>query len=281
MSTEVRDPAAKVAGMDHSSRRWSALIRAVMLSALVLSPSPSAQTKPIATARSFFEPFDGLDGRRWYLSDGWVNGAHQGCTWSRAAVDIKKGMLKMSVLRRPNHLRPLVCAELQALGGAYGYGTYEARMRVAAGSGLNTAMFTYSGPPRTPVHDEIDFEFIGKAQKKVQLNYFVGARGEHGTDTPLPADASTDFHDYAFVWEPGRVRWFVDGKLVRTAESQPLPSTPGGFYLSLWAGSATVNDWLGPLDSSILPATAEVDWVSFTSAGERCRFPASITCHAL
>lgn len=281
MSTESRDAAAELAGVDRSSRSRSALIRAALVSALVLSSSPSAQTKPIATARSFFEPFDGLDGRRWYVSDGWVNGAHQGCTWSRAAVEIKKGLLRMSVMRRSNHLRPLVCAEVQALGGGFGYGAYEARMRVAGGSGLNTAMFTYSGPPKTPVHDEIDFEFLGKARQSVQLNYFIGARGGHETQTPLAADATADFHDYAFVWEPGKVRWFMDGKLVRTAASPPLPSTPGGFYLSLWAGSATVNDWLGPFDPNMLPVTADVDWVAYTAAGERCRFPSSITCQAL
>lgn len=280
MSTEgAPSTQAGCAGDALFSRK--ALVRAVLLSTLCLSPSQSVQPKPAAAARSFFEPFDGLDGRRWYISDGWVNGAHQGCTWSRAAVDVRKGMLQMSVLRYSNKLRPLVCGELQALGGAYGYGTYEARMRVAAGSGLNTAMFTYSGPPITPVHDEIDFEFLGKARQKVQLNYFVGARGMHGTDTPLAADASADFHDYAFVWEPGKVRWFVDGKLVRTADSQPLPTTAGRFYLSLWSGSSTVNDWLGPMDAGSLPAKADVDWVAYTATGERCLFPTSITCQAL
>ena len=254
------------------------MIRAALVSALVLSPSPSAQTKPIASARSFFEPFDGLDGRRWYVSDGWVNGAHQGCTWSRAAVEIKKGLLKLSVLRRPNHLRPLVCGEVQALGGAYGYGTYETRMRAAGGSGLNSAIFTYSGPPNTPIHDEIDFEFLGKAQQKVMLNYYVAGHGENITLQNLPTSANEEFHNYAFVWQPGKVRWFVDGKLVRTADQSPLPSTPGKLYLSLWSGSSIANSWMGPLDESAVPATAEYDWVAYTAPGDRCLFPESITC---
>lgn len=239
---------------------------------------PAAPPAHPASARSFFEPFDGLDARRWYISDGWVNGAHQACTWSRSAVLTSRGVLRMTVERRANQLRPLVCAEIQAQGSGFGYGTYEVRMRIARGSGLNTAMFTYSGPPVTPIHDEIDFEFLGKDERRVQLNYFVGARGGHENLADLPPDASQAFHDYAFVWAPAKISWYVDGKLVRSVEGTTLPRNAGKFYLTLWAGSATVNDWLGPLSNSQLPATAEVDWAAYTVPGERCRFPQSITC---
>ncbi|MFT4027916.1 MAG: family 16 glycosylhydrolase [Novosphingobium sp.] len=250
------------------------------ISLLCLATSPSPAAPPAPAAKSFFEPFDGLDARRWYVSDGWVNGAHQGCTWSRAAVQASHGVLRMTVERRANRLRPLVCAEIQAQGGRYGYGTYEARMRIARGSGLNTAMFTYSGPPVTPVHDEIDFEFLGKDVRRVQLNYYTGARGNHEAFRSVPADAASAFHDYAFVWEAGRISWYIDGTLVRRAEgpAATLPQTAGKFYLSLWAGSATVNDWLGPVALDMIPATAEVDWAAYTAPGDRCRFPQSITC---
>jgi len=278
MSTDGGDTKLEAPGQGLSAFRWLTLLPAILFGAFCLSPSPVAQTKPVAAARSFFEPFDGLDGRRWYVSDGWVNGAHQGCTWSRAAVEIKKGFLQLSVLPRSNHLRPLICGEVQALGGTYGYGTYEARMRVAAGSGLNTAMFTYSGPPNTPIHDEIDFEFLGKSKQKVMLNYYVAANGENTSHPDLPADASIDFHNYAFVWEHNRVRWYVDGKLIRTADRLPLPSTAGKFYLSIWSGSPAADSWMGPLDQSAIPATASYDWVAYTAAGEKCHFPDSITC---
>lgn len=256
----------------------SVVVGALLLSAFCLSPSPSAQTRRPAPARSFFEPFDGLDGRRWYISDGWVNGSHQGCTWSRAAVDIKKGILRLSVLPRANRLRSLVCGEVQALGGAYGYGTYEVRMRAASGSGLNSAIFTYSGPPNTPIHDEIDFEFLGKYQQKVMLNYYVSGFGENVKLQNLQESAFIDFHHYAFVWQPDKVRWYVDGKLIRIADQSPLPSTPGKLYLSLWSGSSVADGWMGRLDETAVPATAEYDWVAYTAPGDRCLFPESITC---
>lgn len=258
------------------SVRQVTLRLAIAGGAALLAGASAAAPKPAPTT-SFFEPFDGIDGRRWMVSDGWVNGAHQGCTWSRETTSSGRGMLHLRVARSPNRLRAYRCSELQT-NARYGYGTYEARIRIAGGSGLNTAMFTYSGPPLTPKHDEIDFEFLGKNTKSVQLNYFTGARGGHETFAAIPADAATAFHTYAFVWNPGIIRWYIDGKLVRTASGADLPSTPGKFYLTLWSGSSSVDGWLGALDTTRLPASADVDWTAFTAAGERCRFAQSITC---
>lgn len=36
----------------------------------------------------FVEEFETLDEGRWYVSDGWTNGPHQNCTWSRDAVQV-------------------------------------------------------------------------------------------------------------------------------------------------------------------------------------------------
>ncbi len=226
---------------------------------------------------SFFDPFDRIDLARWYVSDGWVNGAHQGCTWSRDNVSASKGVLQLQLGKAVDRLRPYRCAEVRTKA-RYGHGVYEARMRTAAGSGLNTAMFIFSGRPLTPVHDEIDFEFLGKAPANVQLNYYVNATGGHETAPTLGFDASSGFHDYAFVWMPGRVEWYVDGRLVRSAVGEPQPSTAGQFFLSLWNGSGTVDAWLGKFDAGKTPVLAEIDWVGFTKLGERCKFAASLTC---
>lgn len=261
-----------------SARSRRTTLLAVACGAMFLGGSSVAAPK-LPKSNSFFDAFNGIDGQRWMVSDGWVNGAQQGCTWSRETMVAGGGVLHLRVAKSTNPLRAYKCAELQT-NARYGYGTYEARMRIAKGSGLNTAMFTYSGPPLTPKHDEIDFEFLGKNVANVQLNYFTGARGGHETTPAIPADAATAFHTYAFVWAPGVIKWYVDGTLVRTATGADLPSTPGKFYLSLWSGSSTVDGWLGTFDASHLPATADVDWAAFTAAGERCRFPQSMTCAA-
>lgn len=264
--------------------KWRAvLLRASVGAVIMMSGSSGAKPKAAPSppgapsSASFFDPFDGIDGRRWYVSDGWVNGGQQGCTWSREAVRPGGGMLHLSVISSANKLRAYKCGELQTTG-RFGYGTYEARMRIAAGSGLNSAMFTYSGPPISSTHDEIDFEFLGKNTANVQMNYFTAGRGSHEAFAAVPADAVSAFHNYAFVWAPGLIKWYIDGKLVRTASGSDLPSMPGKFYLTLWSGSSGVDNWLGKFDSARLPAEAAVDWAAFTQAGERCRFAQSITC---
>lgn len=248
--------------------------------ATLVAKGASAAVPPatggVATT-SFFDQFDRLDEKRWYVSDGWVNGAHQGCMWSRQAVRVSDGTLKLHVAKGTNKLRGFRCAEVRT-HAKLGYGWYEARMRTAAGSGLNAALFTYSGPPLTKVHDEIDFEFLGKAPRKVQLNYWAAAAGKHESWPDLGVDTSQGFHDYAFEWTPGRIRWFMDGRLLRTSSDARMPDTGGQFFATLWIGSASVNDWLGPLDETRLPATSEVEWMAYTRAGERCRFAASLSC---
>lgn len=255
-------------------RRARRSLMLALLSASAASPVPAAEA---IVRTSFFEPFNRIDTRRWYISDGWVNGAQQGCTWSRKQLAIRGGILQLRVAQAPNRLRSHECAEIRT-HARYGYGLYEVRLRSAAGAGLNTAMFTYSGKPLTPVHDEIDFEFLGKSPRTVQLNYFVAGKGGHETLTPVGADASTDFHDYAFDWGPQQIRWYIDGKLVRTAASPPLPAVPGQFFLSLWMGAAPVDAWLGKFVDTRPVIDAEVDWVAYTAPGERCAFAQSVSC---
>lgn len=74
------------------------------------------------------------------------------------------------------------------------------------------------------------------------------------------------------------MNWYIDGKLVRTAEGGAQPKTPGQLFLSLWMGSPQFDSWLGKFDDTRLPITAEIDWIAYTAPGERCLFPQSLRC---
>lgn len=256
-----------------SLREIAASVGGLVLCSAAATMAPASA---VTTGASFFEPFNRLDSSRWYISDGWVNGGIQGCTWSKSNLSVQNGMLQLRVTHSPNALRQYACAEIRTRA-SLGYGTYEARIRPAAGSGLNSAMFTYSGPPLTPVHDELDFEFLGKDTQNVQLNYFVSGTGGHESLAVVPPG---QFVTVAFEWVPGRVRWFVNGQLVREERQAPLPVTPGQFFLSLWSGSSKADSWLGHF-SGQTPVVAYVDWIAFTRLGEHCRFAGSITCSNL
>ncbi len=264
------------ANLIRSRHTWVIFAFTLFLSGTAAFPASAAPFKP---GTSFFEPFDRIDSSRWYVSDGWVNGNHQGCTWSRDNVRVERGVLTLRHTKAPNHLRGLKCAEIRT-NSRLGFGLYEARIRTAAGSGLNTAMFTYSGPPLTDVHDEIDFEFLGKTPNKVQLNYFVSARGGHESIESLGTNASVGFNNYAFEWLPESIKWYVNGHLVRVAAGPMRPSVAGQFMLTLWSGSSDVDAWLGKFVDPRNSISADIDWFAYTRLGEKCRFPESMSCAA-
>ncbi len=232
-------------------------------------------------AGSFFESFETLDRERWYISHGWANGPHQNCTWAMANVKVSKGV-ELSLVDRPTPGRPYTCGELQSRS-FHGYGTYEVRMRAAAGSGMVSAFFTYTGPPHGAdrPHDEIDVEVLGKNRKGVFLNYFVNGR-PHEQNVNFDFDAMEAFNDYAFEWLPGSIRWYANGRLVREVRKDrgdPIPSRKQKIYVSIWNGIGADQDvWLGRFSYPGRPLVAAYEYVAFTRMGASCQFPTSIVC---
>ena len=252
---------------------------------LVILPGPAmAQVSASDNQRSgasFVDRFASLDAARWYISDGWANGPHQNCTWSAANIKVQQP-LELSLTDRPGANRPFTCAEIQTKQ-FFGYGTYEVRLRAAPGPGTVTAFFTYTGPPHGDgrPHDEIDFEFLGKTQQGVFLNYFVLGRG-HEKAGSLDFDTTAGANDYAFIWAPDSIKWFANGRLAREVTSQdgqPIPQQAQKLYLSIWNGTGADQEaWLGRFAYPGHPLVATYEYVAFTRMGETCQFPTSIVC---
>ena len=64
------------------------------------------------TGASFFEDFNVLDYGRWYVSDGWSNGDWMNCTWSRGAVSVSDGLLRLSFMKSPRRSNVFLCGEI-------------------------------------------------------------------------------------------------------------------------------------------------------------------------
>lgn len=253
------------------------LRHALGLGALVgLSVLPLPAGAQNESGASFVEDFDRIDGQIWYLSDGWNNGDHQNCTWSKKQVSAADGKLRLEFSEGKYKDRDYVCGEVQTKK-RFHYGTYEARIKFGTGSGLNSAFFTYIGPVDKKPHDEIDFEALGKDPSKVQLNQYVSAKGGNEKLIDVPGGVDQGFNDYAFVWEPERLRYYLNGELVHeVTDPAKIPSNAQKIFFSFW-GSDTLKSWMGPF-SYEAPAVMEVDRVAFTRAGDECQFPQSIAC---
>ena len=261
----------------------SALRVALAFPALFLclsAPSFAAgtHTETAGKAQPFLDNFDKLDRRRWYISDGWTNGAHQNCTWSKKEVKQEEGHLVLGFEKKKFKDRDYSCAEIRTKR-RFSYGVYEARMKTDTGPGLNAAFFTYIGSGDKQPHDEIDFEVLTKNPDKVQVNVFASDKGKNEKMVDVKGGSNAKFHDYAFVWEPDRLRWYVDGQLVNTiTDKAKIPSHPQKIFFSLW-GSDTLSSWMGKFRDPGRPVTLAVDRVAFTPLGQPCQFQGSLACN--
>lgn len=254
-------------------RRASQIAAAAAMLGLL---APVAQAQQGATGKSFVENFDSLDRSFWYVSDGWNNGKHQNCTWSKKQVRVENGALQVEFAERKTGDRNYVCGEIQTKA-RFGYGTYEVRMKAATGPGLNSAFFSYIGPTDKKPHDEIDFEVLGKNTGEVQVNQYINGKGGNEKLVPVAGGADQGFNDYAFIWEENRLRYFVNGKLVQeVTDKAAIPSNAQKIFLSLW-GTDTLKQWMGAF-SYTQPTTMTIDRIAFTAMGEDCRFPESVLC---
>jgi len=186
----------------------------------------------------------------WYTSSGWSDGTSwNACQWEQSAVSVNNNTNLLFTLSNGGSMTspsPYACPEIQSTSN-YGYGMYTATMKTAAGSGLNTAFFTYAGPPSGTVHDEIDMEFLGSNPNTVDLTFYSNGVEYGAVQVPLGFNASQAFHTYKIAWTPTSIKWYADSALIYTSpKGAAIPVTPGKVLLSLWAGTSALNAWLGP-----------------------------------
>jgi endo-1,3-1,4-beta-glycanase ExoK len=244
-------------------------LRLTTLAATALLAVPAAATDQ----RGFLEEFDTLDRDRWFISDGWVNGPHQNCLWSAEAVQLRDGVLRLSVEEAAEGPEAYLCAEIQS-EDRFGFGVFEALVNVPFAKGTNSNFFTFIGPPQNLPHHEIDFEFLARSAPVLQTNTYVEGTG--GNEALLPITDEDGWHHIAFIWEAERLRWYLNGTLIRTLEGGKVPSLKQKIYLSIWT-TDILTDWMGRFEWAG-PLVFQVDWVAYTPLEQECRFEASILC---
>lgn len=225
----------------------------------------------------FESNLDRFDPNLWYISDGWSNGDHQNCTWSRKAVSMTREQgLTLSFLPKSALREKAFCGEVQTRN-RFKYGTFEAWMNANGGSGLNAAFFSYIGPVHKQPHDEIDFEMLTRSPGRIWLNRFVDGKdfGE-GSAHQAEVRPPDEFYHLAFVWEPARLRWYVDGDLVKEV-TNGVPSRAMKIYFSHW-GTDQLWQWMGRFDPIDAPVQMTVRRFTYTPLGQECVFEGSVTC---
>ncbi|AZB41113.1 glycosyl hydrolase family protein [Bacillus sp. FJAT-42376] len=180
--------------------------------------------------------------------------------------------------------------------GDWTYGRYEIRAKLPKGQGMWPAIWMmptdydlYSG---WPASGEIDImELLGHAPNEVYGTLHYGLPWKNtGEMYRLPngtKDFSEAYHTFSIDWEPGEIRWYVDGVLYARQndwysknENAAAPYTypapfDRDFYLQL--NLAVGGNWPGYPDSTtVFPSRMLVDYVrvyeldgKYREAGER------------
>ncbi|KAF2847391.1 glycoside hydrolase family 16 protein [Plenodomus tracheiphilus IPT5] len=132
------------------------------------------------------------------------------------------------------------------------YGYVEVVMKAAPGVGIVSSIVLQSDNL-----DEVDWEWIGGVDSRVQQNYF--GKGNTTTydrmiEAPV-ANNQNDFHSYALNWTAESLTWIVDGKPTRTLNKadanggKNYPQTPCNVRLGNWPGGDSENEgtrqWAG------------------------------------
>lgn len=194
---------------------------------------------------------------------GWGNDELQYYTSEPANAWVKDGMLHIRALKESLHGCGYTSARLKSRKRdgtslfSQKYGRFEFRAKLPTGRGVWPALWMmpleekYGGWASS---GEIDvMEARGQEPNKVLGTLHFGAlwpaNAQSSKDYVLPGGGTiADFHVYALEWEPGEMRWFVDGRL-SAAQSFWWSSSrvEGGKGLNP-SKEADLNPWPAPFD---------------------------------
>jgi endo-1,3-1,4-beta-glycanase ExoK len=193
-----------------------------------------------ARSGDFRDEFTTFDVHRWYKSSrpfGWgsVDPANIGVSAGMLGIRLPGGTLNGGEARSLSLTR---------------YGSYRARMKVANAPSSLTAFFLYKKPDFA---QELDIEIFNDPSGRVLLSTYSDG-GQTTVEKQLGFDPTAGFHDYAIEYDPGSVRFLVDG-----VELQRFTSgvTRASMYLH-------VNAWFPSWLAGTRPASDQftyVDWV--------------------
>ncbi|HWB96374.1 MAG TPA: family 16 glycosylhydrolase, partial [Bryobacteraceae bacterium] len=249
---------------------------------LLLFGAGSVAAQPVAPVQGYTlawsDEFDqsALDTARWtYRTD-----SKHWSTQTPANIHLEGGSLVID-------LRKQAAGGKQYTGGgvistrAFGYGYYESRFRIRAGKGWHSSfwMMKHNGSGGTdPAGADLELDVI--ENDSIDLNsYGVNThrwKGEHLSvgHKNIATSSLADFHVFGCEYTPSEVRYFLDDRLVQTADVSAFPRGDVHIWLTSIASQLGKTD---AVDEARLPGRVEYDYVRFyvKTAADRAAAPSS------
>jgi beta-glucanase (GH16 family) len=194
---------------------------------------------------------------------GWGNDELEYYTREPENAFIKDGMLHIRAVKESYNEHGYTSARMKTRkrdgSGLFNqkYGRFEFRAKLPTGQGIWPAIWMLPQDEKYggwPVSGEIDImEARGQEPTKVlgTLHYGASPPGNvhTGKDYVFPNGAKIDdFHVYALEWEPGEIRWLVDGQQYQSQSFWWSGAKTDGGKNSNPTKEAELNPWPAPFD---------------------------------
>lgn len=248
---------------------------------LLLPAAASGQTWQLVWTDDF--ETDTLDATKWSYQIGtgaseglnsWGNNELQYYTDRDENIFLEDGMLHIVARQEQFSNRNYTSARIRTIhNGDWRYGKFEIRAKMPKGKGMWPAIWmlptdkVYGGWPRS---GEIDImELVGHIPEEIHGTVHYGPawpdnqmRG--GSYSLNSGDFSDDFHTFSIIWDPGRIRWYIDDQfyyMVTTSNLAPHP-WPFDQDFHMLLNVAVGGNWPGnPDQSTQFPQEMIVDYV--------------------
>ena len=131
----------------------------------------------------------------------------------------------------------------------YRYGTYSTRMKIANAPSSLTAFFLYKRPDYA---QEIDIEVFNDDTGRIMLSTYSGSGQTNNVVVDLDTDLTANFHVYTIEYDPGSVRFLLDGAELQSWSTGVTRSSmylyANAWFPSWLAGQAPTTDRITYID---------------------------------
>tara|TARA_R100000935_G_C2832973_1_gene166285 strand:+ start:74 stop:2554 length:2481 start_codon:yes stop_codon:yes gene_type:complete len=202
---------------------------------------------------------------------GWGNNELQ--SYQQGNVVVSNGSLKITAKKERIRGTQYTSGRITSKGkGDFTYGRFEASIKLPAGDGLWPAFWMLSTNEQYgtwPQSGEIDImEYVASTPNEILGYIHYGDlypnNQSQGNSFELKNEAFYNaFHEFAIEWEPGEIRWYMDGILYskKTPEDISPSNWPFDKDFHFLLNVAVGGNLGGTVVDSMLPATMEVDYV--------------------
>lgn len=261
-------------------RIWSVVGLVALVGLLVWEPSmPQAADPPSPWKQTWSDEFDGkeIDRTKWDFDlgngffdyntntwiSGWGNNELQYYTKEPENSFVKDGHLHIRAIKESHLGCGYTSAKLRTRkrdGTALfsqKYGKFEFRAKLPTGQGVWPALWMLPQEDHYgtwPASGEIDvMEARGQEPTKVLGTLHYGAKWpantHSGNDFVFPKNGTiADFHTYSVEWEPGEIRWAVDGEVYAKQSFWWSSSKTDGNKGASPKQESDLNAWPAPFD---------------------------------